>query len=91
MDSASLDWKVVKDGAGSRVDAIEALLCESIGRKDLVVEVHRKLGAFLPFDEAVGYIANHIGEGEIRVSDRSFSGFAVFTANGVAACLRQDG
>lgn len=67
---------------------IEALLAEHVRSPEALVEVHRKLGALLPIEEAARFAAAHIGEGEIRIADRDFTGFVVVARNGVATGWR---
>jgi hypothetical protein len=67
---------------------IEALMTEYVRSSEALVEVHRKLGALLPTGEAARFAATHIGEGEIRIADREFSGFIVVAQNGVATGWR---
>ncbi|WP_457351010.1 hypothetical protein [Roseateles sp. P5_D6] len=80
---ARREWAVVADS-----DQIEALLTEYVRSSEALVEVHRKLGALLPIGEAARFAATHIGEGEIRIADREFSGFVVIAQNGVATGWR---
>jgi len=35
-------------------------------------------------NSAVDFVAKHVGQGEIRITDRQFRGFVVVAANGVA-------
>lgn len=67
---------------------IEALIAEHVRSPEALVEVHRKLGALLPIGEAARFAVTHIGEGEIRIADRAFTGFVVVAQNGVATGWR---
>jgi hypothetical protein len=84
LEAAGKAWMNVADVEGPRVSEISALLAQYIGPVETIVEVHRKLGSALPAAEAASFIASHIGEGEIRATNRERSGFVVVAINGVA-------
>ena len=84
FDAAALEWTNVADGDTPRMMEIEKLLSTYVGHTEAVVEVHRRLGALLQSHEAATFIASHIGQGEIRATNREGSGFVVVAANGVA-------
>ena len=84
FDAAAMTWRNVADLDGPRTDQIHALLVEHIGEAEAIVEVHRKLGAALSAREAASFIGSHIGEGQIRATNRECSGFVVVGPNGVA-------
>jgi hypothetical protein len=84
VEHASRQWSLVQNERGPNIPAIAALLGEHIAASEVIVEVHRKVGAVLPVDEAAAYIGAHIGQGEIRVANREFSQFVVVGVNGVA-------
>lgn len=77
------------DGNAPRVKELGDLLKQTILGTEVVVEVHRKLGALLPIEDAAAYIGSHIGEGKIRVADRQFTSFLVVEVNGVATGWRK--
>lgn len=81
---ANCEWVNVMDSTGPRVAVLRDLLEQHVGSAEALVEVHRKLGAFLPMEEAIRFLCQHIGEGQIRVANREFSGFLVVAQNGVA-------
>ena len=83
IDHARREWVIVADSS-----QIEALIAEHVRSPEALVEVHRKLGALLPIGEAARFVATHIGEGEIRIADRAFTGFVVVAQNGVATGWR---
>jgi hypothetical protein len=85
VDAASLDWQNVMDRDGMRVKLLTDLIKQHIHADEILVEVHRKLGDFLQVDDAVEFIGKHVGEGQIKVTDRDFRGFVVVAMNGVAA------
>jgi len=84
VEHASRQWSLVQNERGPDVPAISVLLGEHIAAGEVIVEVHRKLGALLPLSEAAAYSGAHIGQGEIRVATREFSRFVVVGINGVA-------
>ena len=88
FDAVDFEWKNMHDGKAPRLKELSELLVRYIEAPEVLVEVHRKLGALLPVNEAVAFIGNHIGEGQIRVADRQFTSFLVVALNGMAAGWR---
>jgi hypothetical protein len=84
VQSASREWVIAADEHGLRSSVLGALLERYVPASDLLIEVHRKIGDFLPMQAAVAFVAEHLGQGEIRVADREFTGFVVVAVNGVA-------
>ena len=84
FDAAAMDWVNVADTEGPRIDTLRSLLAKNVGSADVIVEVHRKMGAVLSLEEAASFVAAHIGEGEVKVANREFSGFVVVARSGVA-------
>ena len=82
------EWVNLHDGKAPRIGTLYELLERSIDAPEVVVEVHKKLGAFLPIKEAATFIGGHIGQGQIRISDRAFTCFVVVAMNGVATNWR---
>ena len=87
-DAVDFDWENMHDGKAPRFKELSDFLVRYIEAPEVLVEVHRKLGALLSIDEAVAFIGSHIGEGQIRVADRQFTSFVVVALNGVAAGWR---
>jgi hypothetical protein len=85
LDAAGMSWANVADLDGPRLKEIDVLLSEHVGVGEVIVEVHRKLGAAISAHEAATFIGSHIGEGQIRATNRECSGFVVVAVNG-AAC-----
>lgn len=83
IEHARREWVIVGESS-----QIEALMAEYVCSPEALVEVHRKLGALLPIGEAARFAATHIGEGEIRIANREFTGFVVIAQNGVATGWR---
>ena len=88
FEAVDFEWKNMHDGKAPRLEQLTELLVRYIDAPEVLVEVHRKLGALLPINEAVAFIGSHIGEGQIRVADRHFTSFVVIALNGVAAGWR---
>lgn len=84
LGSAGKNWTNVVDVDGPRLTKIAALLAEYVGPTETIVEVHRNLGSALPASEAAAFIGGHIGQGEIRATNRECSGFLIVAVNGVA-------
>lgn len=79
IEHATREWAVVDDSG-----QLGAHIAAFVRSPEVLVEVHRKLGALLPVQEAAAFAVAHIGEGEIRIADREFSGVVVVAQNGVA-------
>lgn len=78
-------WVVASDEQGLRVEVLRRLVSQHIGSHELVVEANRKAGDLLSLDQALEFVAQHLGRGRIRLSNRLFSGFVVIELNGVAS------
>jgi hypothetical protein len=88
FDAAKVEWTNVVEREGPNTQLLESILERHISAPEVLVEVHRKLGAMVTHAEAAGYISAHIGEGQIRVADRGFTSFVVVAQNGVATGWR---
>lgn len=85
VDAVTRTWTNLLERDGSvRTESLAALIDAHIRADDLVIEVHRKLGDFLAKEQALKFVSEHIGQGEIRIADRSFQGFVVIAVNGAA-------
>lgn len=84
IEPATRTWTVVQDAQGLDGKAMAVLLTRYVGSGPVLVQVRRKQGVLLPVGEVVEYIRRHVGEGEMRVADRNFTGFVVVAQNGVA-------
>jgi len=91
VDLVAHDWINVCEVTGLSISRFQDLLDRHISADHLLVEVHRKLGAFLSRQEAIDFVAAHAGQGQIRITDREFKSFVVLAINGVAAGWRRDG
>lgn len=85
VDAAARHWAVVADEQGLRSVVFDELLAAHVAGTDLLVEAHRKVGVVLAREEAKEFVAKHLGQGDIRISNRDFTGFVVIAASGVAA------
>lgn len=82
------EWINVADTPGLRRQALSDLIEKNITSDQLLVDITRHLGAFLPKSEALDFIGQHICQREIRISDREFKGFVVVASNGAAVGWR---
>ena len=85
IDSVNRDWVNIADITGIRREVLLELIDRNIKTEEILVEVHRRVGAYLPKPQAMEFIAQHIGEGQIRIANRDFTGYVVVAQNGVAA------
>ena len=85
FNPAELQWTNNAGAEGIDVPLLASLVAQHISAAEVLVEVHRKEGAFLPRSEAATYAASHVGEGTIRIADREFKSVVVVALNGVAA------
>lgn len=67
VNVASRDWVVVADEYGLRRGVLEGLIDKYISGADLLVEAARKVGDFLPVAAALDFVAQHVGQGDIRL------------------------
>lgn len=84
IDAATHDWINVMGSDGPIVERLKQLCDQHLSSPEVVVEVHRKVGALLVRSDALAYICAHIGQGQIRIADRQFTQFVVVAVNGVA-------
>jgi hypothetical protein len=61
VEHAAPTWSLVQDQRGPNTEAIANLLAEHVPTLEVIVEVHRKLGAPVPIADAPAYVARHIG------------------------------
>ncbi|VWC53103.1 MULTISPECIES: hypothetical protein [Burkholderia] len=69
-------------------DVLRKML-STIGAVEVLIHVRRKIGDFLPIEPAITFIGEHIGKGQMLVSDRAFTHFVIVAHNGVAATWPQ--
>jgi len=85
FDGSKLDWIIIGDIDSIRFDKLEGLVDRHINSEELLVEINRKLGDFLPKAKAFDFLAPYVGKTEIKITNREFSGFVLVAINGVAA------
>jgi len=94
FDIAALSWTNLLDASGQLVDvAVENVVLAPFcgkGIGEVIVEVHRKLGAIVPLSSLADYIQSHAGKGVVRVADQAFTTFAVIAISGVGASWTLD-
>ena len=82
------EWKNIAGTSGADPAKVQELLEQHIVEPELVVQVHRNLGAVLSRSEAVAFVCAHVGEGQIQVANREFTSFVVVAQNGVVTGWR---
>ena len=91
-ESVKMEWTNIDERTGPNRELLTRLLDEHIQAPEVIIEVHRYLGALLPREEAVEYICSHYGpEVGFRVADRAFTSFLVVTSSGVVTGWRKAG
>ena len=84
FSTSERDWKNIAGTSGGDPARVQELLEQHISEPELVIQVHRKLGALLSGSEAVAFVCAHVGEGQIQIANREFTSFVVVAQNGVA-------
>lgn len=84
LDPVAHDWVNVADSSGLHHLSFERILNQWIAADQVLIEVHRKLGALLSKKEALAFAGEHLGKGCMKIADLDFSSFVVLAANGVA-------
>jgi len=86
VDLAKHTWVNLLESDGTvRSSVLATLLDQFTDADQLLVEVNRKLGDFLPKCDVIPYVQKNIGLGEIRIADRAFRGYVLVGVNGVAS------
>jgi hypothetical protein len=80
------DWINVHDGEKLKDDAIASLINSYFSSEELIVLIHKDegVGVKLPRSEIYSYIAQHIFEAEIQVSNIEFISCVAISITGVA-------
>ena len=82
-----MEWTNLVDERGLLIeDRAQLVLLEQLverGVKDVLIEVHRKVGNQLPVDEVASCLRSQVGRGDIRIANREFTVFAEVAINGV--------
>lgn len=85
VDYAKRSWLNLLERDGSlRAALLDALMDEFIDAEEVLVELDRKRGDLLAKSDVARFIAQQIGVGTIRISDRAFLGYVLIASNGVA-------
>jgi hypothetical protein len=84
INTVEHEWINIADAEGLREAQFQDLLNQFFTSAELLVEVHRRVGKALPMSDVASFVAEHLGQGQIQISDRNFTSFAVVAANGVA-------
>lgn len=85
----TLDWKNIADRDGNiKTDEIKKYIEQYIQTDYVLVEAARKVGDYLPKDEAVLFAVSHYLRHSVKMANRDFSGFVVFTQSGVISGWR---
>ena len=90
FNAANHEWVNVMDLNGPRAEILRELVDQFIDAPDMLVEVHRRLGGMFPKEQALEFIFEHIGKGQIRASSRAFSGYLVIASSGVATAWSRE-
>ncbi len=89
LDLVAHDWINVADSSGLDRVRFQSILNNWIAADEVLIEVHRKLGALLPRGEATTFASEHLGKGTMKIADRKFTSFVVLASNGVATGWRR--
>ena len=84
VNAAEHDWINVADIDGLQEAKLQSMLDEFFKSSELLVEVHRRVGTVLPKTQVTDFVAKHLGQGQIQITNRDFTSFAVVAVNGVA-------
>ena len=84
FEAVQQNWMNVQAGDGSASDALAKIIKKYITADELLISINRKVGARLPTEEGIAYIAGHMGKDQIRISNRDFTQFVLVASNCVA-------
>lgn len=84
LDAATRHWVVAADEQGLGSAVFEELSATHVAGTDLLGEAHRKVRTLLAREDAKEFVAMHLGQGDIRISNRDFTNFVVIAVSGVA-------
>ncbi len=83
IDFAKCDWTHLFSNDALN-EALLRQMLSTFNESHLLIYVQRKVGDYLPFDEGLAFIREHIGKSTIYVCDRGFERWLVVAQNGVA-------
>lgn len=85
--AANAEWTNLVDEHGLLMEGrAQVVLLEQFverGVKEVLIEIHRKVGDQLTVDEVIPYLRSHVGRSNIRIANREFTVFAEVAINGV--------
>jgi len=84
FDAAHQVWVNVQARDGTATEALAQVIGKYITSDELLISINRKVGARLPTEEGISYIAAHMGKGQVRISNRDFTQFVLIASNCVA-------
>jgi hypothetical protein len=84
IEAVSREWQNLADVSGLRKEDLLALLARFVPSENILVEVNRHVGGFFAKSQAIEFIAEHICKGNMRISNREFTGFVYIATSGVA-------
>ena len=90
LEAVDQDWVNVQNSDSSAAQRLTDIIKEYITADELLISINRKVGTRLPLNEGIEYIANILGDGRIRISNRDFTQFVLIAQNCVATgCQKQ--
>jgi hypothetical protein len=54
----------------------------------VIMDINRRMGRYLPIDEAAEVVCDYVGSGNIRIADPTFKAFMVIASAGMVASWR---
>ena len=81
FDAENQSWVNVQSSDGPSVDVLTELVQKHIKASEILININRKFGAKLPMQQAILFICKHMGNSQIRVSNREFTQFVVVSSN----------
>jgi len=85
--AAEVEWTNLVDEHGLLIeDRAQVVLLSHFmerGVQAVLIEVHRKLGDYLPIDTVIPYLRGKVCRSTIRIANREFTVFAEVASNGV--------
>ncbi|MFZ3018460.1 MAG: hypothetical protein WA056_08405 [Gallionella sp.] len=84
FEAVQQSWVNVQSSDGSATEALAEIVGKYITADELLISINRKVGARLPTEAGIIYIASHMGKSQIRISNRDFTQFVLVASNCVA-------
>jgi hypothetical protein len=89
VDFAQCEWTHLFSDGCLNEERLRTML-STLETSHFLIHVQRKIGDYLPFEEALAFIRENIGKSTIYIGDRNFAGLVVVAQNGVATTLPPD-